>query len=90
MRVGLKGAMRWRKAGDASTEANAVSQERSKPPDSSASGLSGCFQPNHTTLNSTLVAADSSVGDRQSYIRRYPEWVAMTQRDDTDRREGVP
>jgi hypothetical protein len=28
--VGLKGATRWRKAGDASTAANAVSEERSE------------------------------------------------------------
>ena len=39
-RAGLKGATRWRKAGDASTVANVVSEERSEPPDASESGLS--------------------------------------------------
>jgi len=40
--VGLKGAAGWTKAGDGSTGANAVSEARSEPPESSPPGLSGC------------------------------------------------
>ena len=45
-RAGLKGATRWRKAGDASTAgtSGASDEERSEPPDASASGLSRWFQ----------------------------------------------
>jgi len=42
--VGLKGATRSTTAGDASTTANAVSEERSEPPESNGSGLSRCSQ----------------------------------------------
>jgi hypothetical protein len=40
--VGLKGATRWRTAGDVSTAgvSNANDEERSEPPDASESGLS--------------------------------------------------